>query len=78
MGVWDHFYANSVMNENVSTHDVNLPHYFLLTERPKLSIDQQHVDLSWFDLDDVAGSDSFHKYLRKYASWLINSGINND
>ena len=78
MGVWDHFYANSVMDENVSTHYVNLPHYFLFTERPKLSIDQQHDGLSWFDLEQVAHSDGFHKYMRNYASWLINAGINND
>lgn len=62
----------------MSTHYVNLPHYFLLTERPKISIDQQHFDLSWFDLDEVVGSGSFHKYVRNYASLLINSGINND
>lgn len=78
MGVWDHFYANSVMDENVSTHYVNLPHYFLPTERPKLSIDQQHDGLSWFDLEQVAHSDGFHKYMRNYASWLINAGIKND
>ena len=78
MGVWDHFYANSVMDENVSTHYVNLPHYFLPTERPKLSIDKQHDDFSWFDLAQVAHSDGFHKYIRIYTSWLINAGINND
>jgi colanic acid biosynthesis protein WcaH len=78
MGVWDHFYANSVVDEKVSTHYVNLPHYFLLTERPKLAMDKQYDNLSWFDLKQVAGSDSFHKYMRNYASWLINAGINND
>jgi colanic acid biosynthesis protein WcaH len=27
MGVWDHFYSNSVVDQDISTHDVNLPHY---------------------------------------------------
>lgn len=62
----------------MSTHYVNLPHYFLPTESPKLSIDKQHDDLLWFDLEQVAHSDGFHKYMRIYTSWLINAGINND
>lgn len=72
MGVWDHFYENSVMGENVSTHYVNLPHYIRLKERPKLTIDKQHNDMSWFDLSEVVGKDSFHKYIQSYASWLSN------
>ena len=78
MGVWDHLYKNSVMDENVSTHYVNLPHYCILEERPRLSSDQQHNDLSWFDLEEIAGKNGFHKYMRSYASWLINRGKNND
>jgi colanic acid biosynthesis protein WcaH len=78
MGVWDHFYENSVMDEKVSTHYVNLPHHCRLMEKPKLTMDQQHNDLSWFDLEKIAGNNSFHKYIRNYASWLINVGIDND
>ena len=72
MGVWGHFYENSVMGENVSTHYVNLPHYIILKQRPKLTTDKQHNDMSWFDLSEVAGEDSFHKYMQSYASLLIN------
>ena len=72
MGVWDHFDENSNMAENVSTHYVNLPHYIRLKESPKLTIDKQHNDISWFDLSEVAIKDSFHKYMQSYASWLIN------
>lgn len=78
MGVWDHFYENSVTDENVSTHYVNLPHYYVFKEKPKLFIDHQHDDLLWFGLEQVAGGDGFHRYMRNYASWLINEGINND
>jgi len=78
MGVWDHFYENSLMDEQVSTHYVNLPHYFFLTKRPKLSIDQQHDDLSWFDLEEISNSNSFHEYIQGYASWLIKFRSKND
>ena len=78
MGAWDHFNENSVMDEKVSTHYVNLPHRCRLMEKPKLTMDQQHNDLSWFDLEKIVGNNSFHKYIRNYASWLINVGIDND
>ena len=78
MGVWDHFYENSAMDENISTHYLNLPHYCILEERPSLSIDQQHNDLRWFDLDEVAGKNNFHEYMQSYASWLIKVDKEND
>lgn len=78
MGVWDHLYENSVMDENISTHYVNLPHYCILEERPSLSIDQQHNDLKWFDLVEVAGKNGFHEYMESYASWLIKVDKEND
>jgi len=27
MGMWDHFYNNSAVDQDISTHYVNLPHY---------------------------------------------------
>ena len=63
MGVWDHLYENRLMDENVSTHYVNLQHYCLLWEKPRSSKDQQHNDLSWFDLEEVAGKNGFYKYM---------------
>jgi len=39
MGVWDHFYENSAINESISTHYVNLPHVCYLESRPELSLD---------------------------------------
>ena len=75
MGVWDHLYENSVMDENISTHYVNLPHYCILEERPSLSIDQQHNELKWFDLDEVAGKNNFHEYMQSYAFCLTSKDI---
>ena len=78
MGVCDHFYENSVMDEKVSTHYDNLPHHCRLMEKPKLTMDHQHNDLPWFGLEKIAVNNSFHKYIRNYASRLINVGIDND
>lgn len=78
MGVWDHFYENSMMDDKLSTHYVNLPHYYNLSEVPKLSIDHQHDELLWFDLYQVAATAEFHEYMQSYASWLISASIKND
>jgi colanic acid biosynthesis protein WcaH len=78
MGLWDHLYPNSFFDENISTHYLNLPHYCQLKSEPNFKLDYQHKLLKWFDLEEVASNDSFHKYMRCYASWLINMGKNND
>ena len=44
MGVWDHFYINSVFGKVISTHYVNLPHYTNFKFRPEITLDNQHGD----------------------------------
>ena len=72
MGVWDHFYNNSALDENTSTHYVNLPHYAELQSRPKITLDDQHGTFKWFDLVVVSNDEKFHPYICNYASWLLN------
>ena len=78
MGVWDHFYDNSAFSEAVSTHYVNLPHYVCFQQKPSVILDQQHTEMLWFNLSEVARDSHFHKYMRAYASWLIVNGVDND
>ncbi len=73
MGVWDHFYRNSAVDKNTSTHYVNLPHYAEFKSRPQITLDDQHVECEWFELSEVAKDEKFHLYMRNYASWLLNS-----
>jgi colanic acid biosynthesis protein WcaH len=79
MGVWDHFYDNSVADKKVSTHYVNLPYYIDLKDKPFIQQDEQHHEMSWFDLVDVASqTNKFHKYMNIYANWLLKKGLKND
>lgn len=78
MGVWDHFYENSAVDEGISTHYVNLPHCIYMKKKPNFQIDEQHAEMSWFDLQEVASSSRFHKYMRNYASQLLEKGLEND
>ena len=73
MGVWDHFYNNSVVGQDISTHYVNLPHFAEFQSKPYITLDHQHGEFDWFDLSMVAKDKKFHLYVRNYASWLLNN-----
>ena len=77
MGVWDHFYSNSVVDEGMSTHYVNLPHFCRFKSKPVLLADDQHDYLDWFDIDKVASDEGFHSYVRNYAAYLVRKEIEN-
>jgi len=72
MGIWDHFYNNSAIDQNISTHYVNLPHYSHLPSKPKINLDGQHGKCNWFSLSGVSNGEKFHPYMRDYASWILN------
>lgn len=72
MGVWDHFYKNSALDQNTSTHYVNLPHYAEFKSRPSITLDDQHGEFEWYDLSVVAKDEKFHPYLCNYAVWFLN------
>lgn len=71
MGIWDHFYPNSAIDQKISTHYLNLPHYTCVETRPEIVADDQHSEFEWFDLKVVASSEAFHTYMGYYADWLI-------
>ena len=72
MGMWDHFYNNSALDQNTLTHYVNLPHYIEFESKPEITLDDQHGEFEWFNLSVVADDEKFHPYMRNYASWLLN------
>ena len=72
MGVWDHFYTNSAVDQGISTHYVNLPHYAEFKSRPQIALDNQHDEFKWFDLSVISNDEKSHPYMRKYTSWLLN------
>jgi colanic acid biosynthesis protein WcaH len=70
MGLWDHFYPNSVFDQNSSTHYVNLPHYACIDYKPNIRVDDQHIMFKWFDLEVIINEDTFHPYIKNYAIWI--------
>ena len=67
IGVWDHFYKNSAVGADVSTHYVNLPHVCFLEKELKVVEDAQHGQLKWHSLEQIARDDSYHEYMALYA-----------
>lgn len=78
MGIWDHFYNNSALDQDISTHYVNLPHYAEFQSKPNITVDDQHAEFEWFDLSAVTDDEKFNPYMRNYASWLLNNMGNTD
>ena len=70
MGVWDHFYNNSAVSENITTHYVNLPHVCFLGSRPELSLDAQHELFRWFDVASIMKDVGHQTYMLEYAGWI--------
>jgi len=77
MGVWDHFYEDSVFSTEVSTHYVNLPHLLRLPHTLDLNAlpSDQHSAWRWQDLKAAAVAHDVHPYVRLYAQWVIDEGI---
>ena len=76
MGIWDHFYSNSALDQNISTHYVNLPHFAEIKSKPRVVLDDQHDEFKWFDVSVIANDEKFHPYVRNYTGWLIKKMYN--
>ena len=70
MGVWDHFYENSAIDEGISTHYVNLPHVCYLESRPDLSLDSQHESVRWLDVVSINKGPGHQKYMCECVDWI--------
>ncbi len=73
MGVWDHFYEDSAVSAEVSTHYVNLPHVLLLPHAldPNALPSDQHSAWRWQDVQAAAVADDVHPNVRVYAQWVV-------
>jgi colanic acid biosynthesis protein WcaH len=77
MGVWDHFYEDSAVSAEISTHYVNLPHLVQLSHSLVLNAlpTDQHIAWRWQDVQAAAVADDVHPYVRVYAQWVVDSGV---
>lgn len=77
MGMWDHFYS-SALDQNTSTHYINLIHNTGFQSKSQIYLDDQHDEFKWFDLGVVYTDEKFHTYMRNYATWVLKKRGNTD
>jgi colanic acid biosynthesis protein WcaH len=74
MGIWDHFYEESALDPDISTHYVNLPHVLYLTDSQVRSMSlptgDQHTEYCWMELQQAADHRDVHPYVKTYAQWI--------
>lgn len=69
IGVFEHFYNDSFVDNNISTHYVNLAYEIRVSyiqDLPKA----QHNSYNWLSLDELINSNEVHKYVKDYFSKL--------
>lgn len=65
LGVYDHFYDDSVFGEELSTHYVALAHQFSVSQLDNLPV-QQHDTYSWFNVEELLANESVHPNTKAY------------
>lgn len=71
MGIWDHFYENSVFRSDVSTHYVNLPHFLEVNPSFSPQLDNQHTSFFWVNMTEAKQNELIHPYALKYIDWIL-------
>lgn len=66
IGLFEHFYDDSVFGEHISTHYVVLG-YEITVDESQLSLpSEQHSQYQWFDVDTLLTQDNVHQHSRWY------------
>jgi hypothetical protein len=58
MGMWDYFYSNNTLDQNISTHFENLHHYVEFKSKLQIVYDDQHSEFKWFILSVVSNDEN--------------------
>jgi colanic acid biosynthesis protein WcaH len=69
IGVYEHFYNDSFVDDNISTHYVNFAYEIVVSSMQDLP-KEQHNDYVWLSLDELLSSKEVHSNVKYY---FINS-----
>ena len=71
LGLYDHFYSDSVFGEDISTHYINSPYLIELTNSNSLNLpSEQHRHYRWVKLENLEHDDSVHFYSKIFLDQL--------
>lgn len=60
IGVLDHFYSTSVLDQDPSNLWVSLCQCADFKSNPRIALDSQHGEFIWFDPSEVSNDSKFH------------------
>lgn len=67
--VYEHFYPDSFLRDDMSTHYVVVAHRMCITDlhelNPEMPVDQ-HSEYKWWDLNGLMGSSEVHDFVKDY------------
>ena len=73
IGVFEHFYNDSFVDNNISTHYVNLAYEIQVSYIQGLPKEQHH-SYTWLSLNELINSNEVHKYAKDYLNKLNEEG----
>lgn len=72
LGVFEHFYQDSVFSEQASTHYINVAHVIYLKQKELESLPEgeQHNSYQWHNIATIENNPEIHKYTKAYIPGL--------
>jgi len=72
LGLFEHFYENSVFSDEISTHYINAAHVLMIKQDDLKSLptDEQHAGYRWMNLEEIKNNESVHEYTKAYLAFL--------
>lgn len=71
LGLYEHFYDESALCEDVSTHYINTPYLIKINKSDVNAPKKQHDSYRWVSLDKVDEDLSIHKYSKVFIPALL-------
>jgi colanic acid biosynthesis protein WcaH len=66
LGMYEHFYSDSVVGDSVTTHYVVLAYLIRLGPEIEIDLSDQHAETYWLNQEDIRGEKDVHKYSLAY------------
>ena len=73
IGVFEHFYNDSFVDDSISTHYINLAYEIQVSYRQDLP-KAQHNSYIWLSLNELKNSNEVHKYVKDYFNKINEEG----
>lgn len=71
LGLYDHFYQDSVFGEETDTHYINATHLIKITEAQMKNLPtEQHQSYRWQTINDIEQDDTVHQNSKVFLSAL--------